>query len=228
MSAAFNNDTPSYQTEPPETPYLKAQQVWDARLGSSHAQTRQWRWIAFSLLVLCVLLSISLSIVVQRQSNTVYVAEIAHEGRIINVQPLTIPYNPQQAQIEYFLSQFVQLIRGLPLDPVVAKQNWLKAYAYLSPRGSAVLNTLMANDNPLQLLGKQTLTIDITAMNPLSANSFNLDWSETAVGLNGQVLGKKQYSGVFTVSITPPKTESQILSNPLGIYIDNAHWTVQT
>lgn len=224
---AFTNDTPTYHTQELETPYLKAQQVWDSRLGLSHAQTRQWRWIAFCLLILCGVLATALTIVASQQKNTVYVDEIAQGGRVINVAPLTIPYSPEQAQVEYFLSQFVSLIRTLPLDPVVAKQNWLKAYAYLSPRGSTLLNGLMGQDNPLQLLGKQTVSIEVTTVNPLSSNTYNINWTETAVGVNGQVLSKKLYAGVFSVSIHAPQTQSQILSNPLGIYIDNVHWSIE-
>lgn len=224
----FTSDGPNYRSAELETPYWKAQQVWDERLGSSYAQLRQWRWLSLALLVVCGLLAASLAIVAAQQKNTVYVAEIGQQGRVINVAPLSLPYNPDQAQVEYFLGQFVQLVRALPLDPVVAKQNWLKAYAFLSPRGTAVFNQLMRNDNPLQALGKQTVTVQISAMNALSNTSYDIDWSETVVGANGQTLSKTNYAGVFTVSVTTPKTQAQILTNPLGIMIDNVHWSRQT
>lgn len=225
MSSAFNNESPNYHTPALETPYLKAQQVWDARLGGIHAQMRQWRIIAFALLVLCGLLGVSLMIAVNAPKTSVYVAEVKASGQVVNVTPLSRTYNPEQAQVEYFLSQFIQSIRSLPLDPVVAKQNWLKAYAFLSPRGSALLTSLMRTDNPLNQLGKQTTTVTISSVNPLSPTTYDIDWTETAIGPNGQTLSQKNYAGVFTVSISAPKTESQVLSNPLGIYIDNLHWS---
>ena len=192
MSSAFDNETPNYHAPAIETPYLKAQQVWDNRLGGAAAHMRQWRLIALTLLCLCGLLSVCLVISVNAPQTSVYVAEVKSTGQVLNITPLNRTYNPEQAQVEYFLSQFVQSIRSLPLDPVVAKQNWLKAYAFLSPRGSAMLTTLMRTDNPLSLLGKQTTTVSITSVNPLSLNTYDLNWTEVATGPNGQTLNQKK------------------------------------
>src|SRR6266508_591744 len=40
------------QTPAPETPYQRAAQVWDDRIGSARVQARNWRLIAFGNLVL--------------------------------------------------------------------------------------------------------------------------------------------------------------------------------
>ena len=40
------------KTPAPETPYQKAAQVWDQRIGSARVQARNWRLIAFGNLVL--------------------------------------------------------------------------------------------------------------------------------------------------------------------------------
>jgi type IV secretory pathway TrbF-like protein len=40
------------RTPEPETPYLKAAQVWDERIGSPRVQAKNWRLMAFGSLVL--------------------------------------------------------------------------------------------------------------------------------------------------------------------------------
>ncbi|MFI2869182.1 VirB8/TrbF family protein, partial [Klebsiella aerogenes] len=40
------------KTPAPETPYQKAAQVWDERIGSARVQARNWRLIAFGNLAL--------------------------------------------------------------------------------------------------------------------------------------------------------------------------------
>ena len=40
------------RTPEPETPYQKAAQVWDDRIGSARVQARNWRLIAFGNLIL--------------------------------------------------------------------------------------------------------------------------------------------------------------------------------
>lgn len=228
MTQPFNHESTNYHAAPLETPYLKAKQEWDQRLGKSFAEIRLWRWMTLLLVALLAIISISLLVVSAQQKNVVYIAQVEKGGQVVNVAPLTIPYQPDQAQVEYFLGQFIELVRGLPLDPVVAKQNWLKAYAYLSQRGAAQLNILMQQQNPLTLLGKQTITVTVNSINPLSAISYEIDWTETAVDNNGQTIAQKNWSGVFTVSVHAPKTQQQILINPLGIYIDNLHWSMRS
>ena len=40
------------RTPEPETPYQRAGQVWDERIGSAHVQARNWRLMAFGCLTL--------------------------------------------------------------------------------------------------------------------------------------------------------------------------------
>jgi len=40
------------RTPEPETPYQKAAQVWDERIGAARVQARNWRLIAFGNLFL--------------------------------------------------------------------------------------------------------------------------------------------------------------------------------
>jgi type IV secretory pathway TrbF-like protein len=40
------------RTPEPETPYLKAAQVWDERIGSARVQAKNWRLMAFGSLAL--------------------------------------------------------------------------------------------------------------------------------------------------------------------------------
>ena len=48
------------RTPAPETPYQKAAQVWDERIGSARVQARNWRLIAFGNLGLAAGLATAL------------------------------------------------------------------------------------------------------------------------------------------------------------------------
>lgn len=49
----FRRSTTRYGTTPePVTPYQKAAQVWDERIGSARVQARNWRLMAFGSLLL--------------------------------------------------------------------------------------------------------------------------------------------------------------------------------
>ncbi|EKE01520.1 MAG: hypothetical protein ACD_21C00109G0003 [uncultured bacterium] len=219
MKNPFKKEVANYKGDEPITPYQSAQQEWDKRIGTSRAQARNWRVFAFFSLLVAVLLSGGLVFVLTSHKDKIYVAEVTKEGRVVNVSPLSVRYQPNEAQKEYFIVHFIELVRGLTLDPVAVKQNWLNAYNFLSSRGAERLNAYFKENNPVAVLGKKTITVKITDINPVSAATMHVSWVETTVNTNGQEEGKKDYSGVFTIALKQPTTREEILRNPLGIYI---------
>ncbi|MBN1684814.1 MAG: hypothetical protein JW855_05215 [Gammaproteobacteria bacterium] len=219
MKKTFKKETQHYQAPAPETPYQKAQQEWDARLGNAAVQAKNWRFAAILSLLVSIVLLVMLIASFSMNQNHVFVAEVTKGGRIVNVAPLEVSYQPSQAQQEYFLGRFIKLIRGVPLDPVLAKQNWLEAYQFLTQRSSEQLNRILQKNNPLDLLGKKTVSVNISDMNLVNENTLEVDWVETIFDVNGQQQDQKRYSGIFTLMVKQPTTQKMIMQNPLGIYI---------
>lgn len=223
MKIPFKKEVTSYKSEEPQTPYQRAKQEWDNRIGDARLQARNWRLLAICSIILALLLLVWQFVFLASKQDRIFVAEVAQSGRVINVAPLTTRYQPTEAQIEYFLAHFVELVRGVPLDPVVAKKNWLTAYKFLSQRGAKILDGFLRENNPLTLLGKKTVTTKITDINPISNSSYQLNWTEITVNLNGQVESQKTFSGTFTISLKSPASQEEILTNPLGIFLVDLH-----
>lgn len=223
MGHQFEHETPNYHTPSAETPYMRAKQVWDQRLSGFALAASHWRTLALVSMAVTCLLLILLLISLSWHKPSLYVAEVSRNGEVVNVKLLAQAYQPTQAQEEYFITQYIKLIRNIPLDPVAAKNNWLAAYNFLTDRGAQELNTFFQKNNPLSELSKKTVTITITDINPLSKNSYEVDWTEQSIDQNGQILGQQAMSGVFTIVIQAPKTKQQMLENPLGIYIIDFH-----
>lgn len=161
------------------------------------------------------------------KKDKIFIAEVTKEGKIVNIAPLLIKYQPTTAQQEYFIGNFIKLVRNLSLDPITAKNNWLSAYNFLTPRSAKILNEHFHNNNPTKSLGKHTITTTIHEIKQLSKNTFQAYWTETLVNINGKSEKKKQYSGTFTVKIKQPKTKKEILQNPLGLYLVDFHLSLQ-
>src|SRR3546814_4501693 len=64
------------RTPEPETPYQRAGQVWDERIGSARAQARNWRLMAFGCLALTGGLSSGLVWQSTQSRVTPYVVEV--------------------------------------------------------------------------------------------------------------------------------------------------------
>src|SRR5258708_19623862 len=106
------------RTPEPVTPYQKAAQVWDDRIGSARVQAKNWRLMAFG----CLALSTSLagSLVWQSTQGTItpWVVEVDRLGQAQRVAPANADYQPTDPQIAYHLARFMEDVRGLPPDAI--------------------------------------------------------------------------------------------------------------
>lgn len=219
MKNPFKREIASYKGGDVLTPYQRAQQEWDLRIGASRVQAKNWRILAILSLSVTILLAIILSITLASRKERIYIAEVTKEGKVTNVSPLLIHYQPNEAQKEYFVAHFIDLVRSVPLDAVLARKNWLAAYNFLDARAAERLNYYVKQANPIALLGKKTVAVQVSDIHPLSPTTININWVETTVNSNGQEEGKKNYSGVFTIVVKQPMKPEEIIRNPLGIWI---------
>ncbi len=225
-TSELNQATKSYKPEGyPVVSYEKAQKEWDDRIGNSRVQAKNWRLCALGLLAFCLFLAYIINSISGKSRIIPYVVKLGQDGAAIAVGPATeMNYTPEEKEIKYFLSQFVQKTRSLSLDPVVAKQNWLTAYKYLNQSGTFKMNQLVKDNNPFADLGSLTKQVEINVIVPLSKNSYQVRWREDICTVGGSLKERYQMTGIFTVDFSVPKTEKEILDNPLGLYIKDFSW----
>jgi type IV secretion system protein TrbF len=212
------------QSEAPVTPYQKAAQVWDERLGSARVQARNWRLMAFGCLGLVGGLALQLAILSTTSRVTPYVVEVERGGAIRAVAPAIESYEPSDAQIAAELARFIEHVRGVSIDPVVVKQNWLKAYDYATDRAAQTLNDYARENDPFARIGQRSISIEITSVVRASPTSFQLRWREK-VFENGSAAGVQSFTGVVTIVTKPPRDAATLRANPLGIYINAINWS---
>ncbi len=137
------------RTPEPVTPYQKAAQVWDERIGSARVQARNWRLMAFGCLFLSGGLAASLVWQSTQGTITPWVVEVDHLGQAQAVAPASPFYQPTDPQIAFHLARFIEDVRGLPTDAIVLRQDWLRAYDFTTDRGAAALNDYARNQRSL-------------------------------------------------------------------------------
>jgi len=212
------------QTEAPVTPYQKAAQVWDERIGSARVQARNWRFMAFGCLGLVGGLSLQLAVLSTTSRVTPYVVEVERGGTIRAVAPAVESYEPSDAQIAAELARFIEHVREVSIDPVVVKQNWLKAYDYATDQAAQTLNDYARENDPFAKIGQRSVSVEITSVVRASPTSFQLRWREKAFE-NGSAAGEQSFTGVLTIVTKPPRDAATLLANPLGIYVNAINWS---
>src|SRR6202023_120184 len=114
----FKRSTQRYGLTPqPVTPYQKAAQVWDERIGSARVQARNWRLIAFGNLFLAAALAGGLIWQAARGTVTPWVVEVDKLGEAQSVSAAVADYRPTDPQIAWHLARFIENVRAIPADP---------------------------------------------------------------------------------------------------------------
>lgn len=224
MSFPFRAPAKSFAGDPAETPYARARQEWDARMGSAVLSARAWRTTAFAALAAAALSGVGLTAVALQKRTFVHVVEVSPEGQVMAVRATTDRWTPTNAQIAHHLSRFVVLVRSLPTDGVVLRENWLDAYKFLTPQAAAQLNEMAREDDPFLSLGRVGRTVHVRSVIARSDRSWEVNWIERATNATG-TSDPQVYSGVFTVSTRPPRNADEIAANPLGLLISDFSWS---
>ena len=225
MAHPFRRASVRYGDTPqPVTPYQKAAQVWDERLGAARVQAMNWRLAALAMIALAVLLCAILAIVVGRSGIVPYVVEVDRLGEVRAVGPALEPYRASDAQISHFLARFVENVRSVSIDPVVVRANWLRAYDYVTDRGAQALNDYAREADPFARIGARTVTVEVISVVRASGDSFEIRWKES-VYENGAVAKSERFTGVVTVILKTPSTAETLRNNPLGLYVHSVNWS---
>lgn len=212
------------RTPEPETPYQRAGQVWDERIGSARAQARNWRLMALGGLALTVGLSAALVWQSMQSRVTPYVVAVDELGQAQAVAPADAAYQPTDPQIAWFLSRFITDIRSRSLDPVLMRANWLQAYDFVSRRGALFVNEYARSANPFEALGDRTTSVQVTSVVRASDTSFQVKWTESTFD-RGSLSGTSRWTAILTVAIRPPHSADVLRKNPLGLYVDAVDWS---
>ncbi|OOO17830.1 conjugal transfer protein TrbF [Rhizobium sophoriradicis] len=212
------------RTPEPETPYQKAAQAWDERIGSARVQARNWRLMALGSLALAG--GFAAALIWQSTQGTVvpWVVQIDKLGEAQAVAPATADYKPTDPQIAWHLARFIENVRSIPVDAVIVRQNWLSAYEFTTDRGAVALNDYARANDPFAKVGKAQVAVDVSSVIRASPESFRVAWTERRYE-NGQLSSTERWTAILTVVIEQPHTADRLRANPLGVYVNAINWS---
>ena len=152
------------RTPEPETPYQRAGQVWDERIGAARVQAKNWRLMAFGSLILSA--SFATALVWQSLRGTRRAlggagrqtrpgaGGRARRGRL-----------PADRSADRLVSG--PLHRRCPQHPGRSDHRaaeLARAYDFTTTDGAAALNEYARADDPFAKLGKQQIAVDVSSV----------------------------------------------------------------
>ena len=208
----------------PETPYQRAAQIWDERIGAARVQARNWRLMAFGSLILSA--GFATALIVQSARGTIvpWVVQVDRLGEAQAVAPAEAGYRPTDPQIAFHLARFIEQVRAIPADPVIVRQNWLRAYDFTTDKGAMTLNDYARANDPFTQVGKVQVAVDVSSVIRASPDSFRVAWTERRYQ-DGGLAATERWSAILTVVVQPPRTPDALRKNPLGVFVNALNWS---
>ncbi|WP_206455697.1 conjugal transfer protein TrbF [Aurantimonas marina] len=212
------------KTPEPETPYQRAAQVWDERIGSARVQAKNWRLMAFGSLLLAG--GFASALVWQSARGTIvpWVVQVDQLGQAQAVEPAVADYRPTDPQIAFHLARFIEQVRSIPVDPIIVRQNWLRAYDFTTDRGATALNEHARANDPFGRVGKVQVSVEVSSVIRASPDSFRVAWTERRYQ-DGSLAATERWTAILTIAVRPPRDAERLRENPLGIFVNAISWS---
>lgn len=207
-------------------PYARAAAAWDERIGSARVQARNWRYMAFASMALALVSTSGAVVLGVKKQVATYVVEVDKAGMPGRITLASEPYRPSAAQVGYFVGEVVRMVRERPLDPVVMRQQWTRAYQFLAGPAVNAMNEYAAGETGIKAAGEGATarTVEISSILQKATDTYQVRWVETTYS-SGVRHSREEFTGLFQVKIMPPRDESDSFKNPIGVYVINFTWS---
>ncbi len=212
-----------------DTPYKRARQEWDNRMGTAVVSAKNWRLATFGSLGLVGLSIIGLIYLGSKPKLVPHIVQVDAIGAPTYVGPIgndDKPYAPSDAVLKYHLRRFLEDTRTVSLDTDVLKRNWLDAYNLVTSRGANMLTAYVSRpeNDPFKRAVDERITVEVASMVRITSDTWQIDWRETKWDSAGVARRRSIWRGMFRVVVEPPRTEEVMSRNPIGLYVDEFHW----
>jgi type IV secretion system protein TrbF len=207
-----------------DAPFLRARDAWDNRLSNLTISRHNWMLCAGALLLLDFLLTAALIIQVRSSKVVPYVVEVDRHGHAVAFGPAEVLRNPEEREIRYFLSELVYCLRAVLRDPKAQERNLNRAYAFLREPASTYVNSYFRSQNPFARAKTATVSVQVTSILRIAPQIWQAQWTERTFGLDGR--GRTEpWQAIFKVRVSPPSKSDTLLTNPLGLVVEDIDWT---
>ncbi|MGD0679049.1 MAG: conjugal transfer protein TrbF [Polyangiaceae bacterium] len=213
---------------PLDTPYRRARQEWDLRMGNATVQAKNWRLATFVSLGATTLAIGGLVYLGRLPKAVPHVIEVDRLGAASYRGPVgQTDYVPSDAVVTYHLRRFIADTREISSDVAVLRRNWLDAYTLVTSRGGNMLSAFVQapENDPFRRAQEEKVTVEFLSAVRVSGDTWQVDWRESDWDKNGSPSGPPTiWRAMLRTLLQAPKSAEAMSKNPIGLYVDELHW----
>ncbi len=213
-------------------PYLDARREWNERYGDYISRERSWK-LAAMLSSLVALVAVMGVIYIGSQSKFIpFAIGVDELGRAQAYGPVSATHTTDPKIIKASIIKFVEAWRTVSADAWLERKNIFDAYAFVA-RSDPAYTTLseywqQAENEPFKRATKETVTVEIKAVFPVTEDSYQVEWVEILRDRQGKQKGEPlRFKGSFhwTQGQLAQVDEKVLWINPFQIYLPNFAWS---
>ena len=177
---------------------------------------------AIIFMIASIVLFAGLLIVANYPKSQGYVIELTPEGEAIyNPDSVTLleDWTPKDNTINFFLRSFITQLRSVSSDPQIVQQNIQKLYYQVTGKAADKVTEYINETDPRSRLRKETVTIAIASILPISDTTYQVDFRETVWSGGSKLRSDSHYRAMIHTKIYTPSTMEQVTYNPIGLYV---------
>jgi type IV secretion system protein VirB5 len=210
-----------------KSPYLDdALGSFNEMYGAYVRAARQWKMAACGFFVLAAV-SLGACVAMALQHKVVpYAVEFNDHGEAMRITCVDEMAQPNERQIRAAIGNWIKGARTVYVDRRAQDNLFKVTYAMTLP-SSPAYNTLYEYhtvNNPYEVAEKSTVEVVVNSVRPISDKTWLVEWTETTKDRSGRVLDNRVWQGTVMVAIVPPTEESQIMLNPIGLFVEQFSW----
>ncbi|MGB7298133.1 MAG: VirB8/TrbF family protein [Burkholderiaceae bacterium] len=210
------------------SPYLDARREWNAQFGSQVSAVRAWRLAAIISLLLALASIAGLLYLGARTKVIPYVVVIDSNGRTMSQGVANATTVNDQKVVRSLLSRFIQNLRFVTTDGFAQKNAIHELFTMISKNDASfgvISEHLQGEGDPFEVAKEKTVSVELSALLPISPTSWRVEWREVERTRQGQLIQRLEYQGQMTVRMQPQANPDDILKNPIGIFVTDLTWT---
>ena len=177
---------------------------------------------AVIFMITSLVLFVGLLIVANYPKSQGYVIELTPEAEAVyNPDSVTLleDWQPKDNTINYFLRTFLTELRTVSSDPQIVQQNIQRLYHQVTGNATDKVTDYIEETDPRSRLKRETVTIAIASILPISDTTYQVDFRETVWTNQGKLRSDDHYRAVIHTQIYIPSTHEQVTFNPIGLYV---------
>ena len=208
-------------TEKTHNPYLAGREEWLERYGGYIQAASQWRLIAVICLAIAVLSVTGNVIQAMKEKVVPYVVAVDKLGAALAVSRADLASPVPRELIQAELANVVVNWRTVTADLDLQTRMIDRLSNFIQGAAKGVLTQWFEANNPhAQARAGKLVSVNIKGLPlPVSKDSWRVEWQETTRNQAGVLMDTVHYEATMKIAVTPPRTDAQIIKNPIGIYI---------